>query len=209
MELEKLHVPLLELRTTLMTLPSGTSQQHQKFLDEKYGIFKDAQAVEDIFRQLNPYLSFLNYNLLAHIIKHFGNQPLKQEMKCYCEDIKQFQKETMIADIIPYIPQTSDQHLKDYSKLNLTVDFDIATTSLEDLEEYRKRFATEFLLPDFALIIADLKQSSLLIVCLVPSTIISTFKKEIEEKMTKPSFFSEFRILETYVEGDIVHGWLT
>ena len=205
MELQRQNVSLLELRTTLMTLPSGPSQQHKKFIDETYDVFKGAQEVEDMFRPLNSYLSFLNYNLLQHVIEFFGSQDLKQKMNSYCEDIKRFQKETMIADIIPYLPQTSD-HPEGYSNLNLRVNFDIATTSLEYLEQYRKRFAAEFLLPDFALLLADLKQSSLLIVWLVPSTVLPILKEKMEIKRKEFSFFSKFQILEICVEGDIVHG---
>ena len=185
-----------------MTLPVWASHQHRKFIDENYDIFKDAKTVEDIFKPLNFYWSFLNYNLLAHVIKYFGSQYLKQEMNSYCEDMKRFQKETMIADIIPYLPQTSN-HPEGYSNLNLKVDYDITTTSLEDLEDYRKQFAKEFLLPDFALLLADLKQGSMLIVWLVPSTIISTLKKEIEMRRKEPYFFSKFQILQINVEEDI------
>ena len=195
-----------DLRITLTSLPKAAADQHKRFIIEKYHIFEKAETVEEIFSHLNFYLSFLNYNLLVHVIKHFGSKNLQLKMKSYCKDIELFQKETMIADILPYLPQESTCP-KDHSRLELKVNIDITTTSLDDLEQYRKQFANEFLLPDFALLLADLKKSSLLIVWFVPSAVVSTLK--LQTKMKKFYLFSIFYITVISVDGAIIGESLT
>ena len=201
-ELENKGTSPKDLRITLMTLPSGAARQHREFITNNYPTFRTAKTIEDIFIPLNFYLSFLNYNLLAHIVKHFGSPSLKKRMNSYSADMVLFQKETMISDIIPYLNQESNC-LKDHSKLELKVDIDITTTSLEDLEEIRKKFANEFLLPDFVLLLADLRKSSLLIVWLIPSAFIPILKESIGNKS---SLFYELHIFEISAEGAIIFG---
>ena len=203
-ELENKGTSPQDLRITLMTLPSGAARQHRDFITNNYPIFQKAKTIEEIFIPLNFYLSFLNYNLLAHIVKHFGSQSLQQRMKSYSKDMMLFQKETMISDIVPYLRQEFNCP-KDYSKLELKVDIDITTTSLEDLEEIRKQFANEFLLPNFALFLANLRKSSLLIVWLIPSDFIPTLVKSIEAG-NKSSFFAELHVFEISADGAIVFG---
>ena len=193
-----------DLRITLMSLPREASDQHEKFIIDKYHIFEEAKTIEEIFVHLNFYLNFLNYNLLAHIIRNLRlSKNLRRKMNSYCEDIKLFQKETMTSDIIPHLVRKSTS-LKGFSKLELDIDIDTHTTSLEDLEELRKQFANEFLLPDFALLLANIKKSSLLVVFLVPSAVVPTLKQEVKRK--ESDFFSKLHIIEISVDGAIVFG---
>lgn len=194
-----------QLRITLMTLPSRAANQHQQFIVEKYTLFEEAKTIEEIFIHLNFYLNFLNYNLLTHIIKcHRLSPNLQQKMDSYCKDMELFLKETMIIDIIPYLPRKSK--CTKGTEIMLKVDIDVYTTSLEDLEHYRKDFASELLLPDFALLLANLKKSSLLIVWLTPSVLVPALKKTLNVKRKELSFLSKFHILEIYVDGALVHG---
>ena len=138
-----------DLRITLMTLPTGTAEQHDHFIIDKYHIFQKAETVEDIFIHLNFYLSFLNYNLLAHIIKFLEppvSRTLQRSMDSYCQDIELFKKETMTIDIIPYLPRKSTRP-DGYSKLKLKIDINIKTTSLEDLRNTGRSWLVNYYCP--------------------------------------------------------------
>ena len=53
--------------------------------------------VNDVFIvHLNPLMSFIDYGLIEYVIKKFGSDVLKQDMRSYCSEIKMFMKETTI-----------------------------------------------------------------------------------------------------------------
>jgi response regulator of citrate/malate metabolism len=45
---------------------------------------------------LNPLTSFLDYGLIEYIVKKFGSDALKKDMRSYCSEMIVFMKETTI-----------------------------------------------------------------------------------------------------------------
>ncbi len=140
---------------TLMNLPYAIANENEEFVTSKYSLFKKAELIEDIFLHLNFYLSFIDFSLLEHIIEQFGSDSLKQDMSCYAEDMRQFRIKTPVSEALDHLPKIS----ADYSRLTVKFDFDVHTATLEDLETYRKRFASEFLLSQLALSLSDVQES--------------------------------------------------
>ena len=147
-------LPLLHMR--------ARGNEHEQFLLQKYPLFEEAKSIESIFLHLNFYLSFIDFSLLEHIIEHFGSESLKQRMTQYSEDMRQFRMTTTISDVIPHLPQKSHSP-QGYSKLEVKANIDCKTSTLEKLDQYRKRFASEFLLSQFVLFLSDIKKSSLIV----------------------------------------------
>ena len=186
-------------RQNLMTLPHSISKQHEEFIIGKHSIFKQAESIEDIFLHLNFYLSFLDFSLLEHIIKHFGSPGLQQKMNRYSRDIELFRTETPVADIIPHLsgrPEPPPQFVRLKMKLNL----DPRTCTLEDLEQHRKKFGSEFSLSKFAFFLMELGEGSLVQICLIPSDIVPTLKDRIQQKSV--TFFLELDILKLSVNKE-------
>ena len=191
-------VDVTKFRQTLMTLPGDITNEHEQFLMSKHCLFKTAETVEDIFLHLNFYLSFIDFSLLEHIIEYFGSDGLKQRMRQYSLDMSQFRKETTINEVIPYLPRKSHTP-PGYSKLEIKADFDIETSTLEDLDLYRKQFASEFLLSQLTLCLMDVKKSSLLVTWLIPSAIVQPLKEGFE--VTDESVFLRIHILKLTLDG--------
>ena len=143
---------------TLMNLPYAIANENEEFVTSKYSLFKKAELIEDIFLHLNFYLSFIDFSLLEHIIEQFGSDSLKRDMSSYAEDMRQFRMYTPVSEALDHLPKISDAPA-DYSRLTVKFDFDVHTATLEDLETYRKRFASEFLLSQLALSLSDVQES--------------------------------------------------
>ena len=157
-------------RQTLMTMPSSIKNENKDFIKSNYSLFEEAKSIESIFVHLNFYLSFIDFSLLEHIIEQFGSVSLKQNMSNYAKDMRKFKMKTTINKVLDYLPKISDAPA-DYSRLTVKFNYDIHTATLEDLETYRKRFASEFLLSQLALSLSDLQESSLLVTWLVPAAL--------------------------------------
>ena len=185
-----------------MTLPNAIAKENEEYIIEKYSIFEHARSIEHIFLHLNFYLSFIDFSLLEHIINHFGSPGLQQKMEQYCRDMKTFRMETMVVDVIPYLSGRPEPppHL---AKLKMKLNFDPKTCTLEDLEQHRKELGSELLLSKFALFLMGIGEGSLIVVCLIPSDIISTLKDLVQNK--SPTFFLDLRILELSVNDECLY----
>ncbi len=182
-----------------MTLPSYMSNQNKDFIISKYFLFEKAESIESIFLYLNFYLSFIDFSLLEHIIEQFGSDSLKRDMSCYAENMRQFRMKTPVSEALDHLPKISDAPA-DYSRLTVKFKYDIHTATLEDLETYRKRFASKFLLSQLALSLSDLQESSLLVTWLVPAAVGAMISDQVQKKSS--SFFLSNSILKLSLEGE-------
>ncbi len=158
-EITEKGVTVTDFHQTLMTLPSCMKNENKDFIISKYSLFKKAESIESIFVHLNFYLSFMDFSLLEHIIEQFGSDSLKRDMSSYAEDMRQFRMYTPVSEALDHLPKLSNAPA-DYSRLTVKFNYDIHTATLEDLEMYRKCFASEFLLSQLALSLSDLQESS-------------------------------------------------
>lgn len=192
-ELIRKGVTVEKLRLTLITLPGGLSLEHDKFLKSNFRHFERAKCLDKIFLHFNTYLSFIDFSLLEHIIEHLCSYELRKEMKQYSEDMRLFREETVISDVIPFLPRASTTP-KQYSQLKIKVDVDITKWTLENLDQYRKLCLSEFLLSKLALHLARVENGSLLLCWLIPSDILSALKRHIRKQ--DACFFEKLQIIE-------------
>ena len=187
-----------------MTLPIAISKEHEEFFVDKYSVFMQAESVEYIFTHLNFYLSFIDFSLLEHIIKHFGSPGLQQKMKQYSKDMAIFRTETSVAEIIPHLSKRPELPAPPhFAQLKMKLNFDPKTCTLEDLEQHRKILGSEFSLSKFALFLVEIGEGSLVELYLVPSDIVPTLKNLVQKKTF--TLFRELKILELYVNKECLY----
>ena len=199
-------IPVARFRQTLMTLPNAISKEHETFIIDKYSVFMEAESVEYIFAYLNFYLSFIDFSLLEHIIKHFGSHGLQQKMKLYSKDMEMFRTETSVADIIPHLSGRPEPP-PHFARLKRKLDFDPKTCTLEDLEQHRKEFGSEFSLSKFALFLVEIGEGSLVEVYLIPSDIVPALKDLVQKKSL--TFFLNLEILKLSVNEECLYPFST
>ncbi len=198
-EITEKGVTVTDFRQTLMNLPCPITNENKEFIISKYYLFKKAESIEDIFLYLNFYLSFIDFSLLEHIIEQFGSVSLKQNMSNYAKDMRKFKMKTPVSEALDHLPKFSDAPA-DYSRLTVKLNLDVQTATLEDLDTYRKRFASEFLLSQLALSLSDLQESSLLVTWLVPAAVGAMISDQVQKKSS--SFFLSNSILKLSLEGE-------
>ncbi len=196
---------MTDFRRALMNLPCPITSENKDFIISKYFLFEKAESIESIFLYLNFYLSFIDFSLLEHIIEQFGSDSLKQNMIRYAEDMRQFRMYTPVSEVLDHLPKISDAPA-DCSRLTVKFNYDIHTATLEDLETYRKRFASEFLLSQLALSLSDLQESSLLVTWLVPAAVGAMISDQVQKKSS--FFFLSNSILKLSLVGECLYPFM-
>ncbi len=201
-EITEKRITVTDFRQTLMILPSSIKNENKHFIKSNYSLFEEAKSIESIFLHLNFYLSFIDFSLLEHIIERFGSDSLKRDMSNYAEDMRQFKMKTPVSEVLDHLPRYSDTPVG-YSRLTLKLNFDVRTATLEDVDTYRKHFASEFLLSQLALSLSDLQESSLLVTWLVPAAVGAMISDQVQKKTS--SFFLSNSILKLSLEGECLY----
>ncbi len=201
-EITEKGVTVSDFRQTLMIMPSSIKNENKDFILSKYSLFEVAKSIEIIFLHLNFYLSFIDFSLLEHIIEQFGSDSLKQDMSNYAEDMRQFRIKTPVSEALDHLPRNSDPPVG-YSRLTLKLNFNVQSATLEDLDTYRKHFASEFSLSQLALSLSDLQESSLLVTWLVPAAVGAMISDQVQKKSS--SFFLSNSILKLSLEGECLY----
>ena len=201
-EITEKQISVTDFRQTLMILPSSMTNENKDFIISKYSLFEKAESIESIFLHLNFYLSFIDFSLLEHIIEQFGSDSLKRDMSSYAEDMRQFRIKTSVSKVLNYLPRISDAPA-DHSRLTVKFNVDVHTATLEDLDTYRKRFASDFLLSQLALSLFDLQESSLLVTWLVPAAVGAMISDQVQKKTA-----SFNNILKLSLEGECLYPFM-
>ena len=82
-------------RVTLTTLPICRKYKHLHFLKQEKDKLKCAKDVDEIFDILEPFWNYVDYALLEHIIKAFGDKILNQKMSDYVTELNMFERKTL------------------------------------------------------------------------------------------------------------------
>ncbi len=198
-EITEKRIAVTDFRQTLMIMPSSIKNENKDFIVSKYSLFEVAKSIESIFLHLNFYLSYIDFSLLEHIIEQFGSDSLKRDMSSYAEDMRSFRMKTHVSEALDHLPRNSDAPVG-YSRLTVKFDSDVHTATLEDLETYRKRFASDFSLSRLALSLSDLQESSLLVTWLVPAALGAMISDQVQKKSS--FYFLSNSVLSLCLKGE-------
>ncbi len=160
-----------DLQFDLTLLPSKIKPNHASYLKDNFDKLRNAANLQEIFMHLNLYWDYYNYTLLQVIIDNYGSDDLKQRMQSYTTDIKQFEKETTVAEFIPHCNAKRDHSLNsdEFIKLRSMINKPPSEYTLFEVEELRRTFCQEFNLPRFVLIFFDLEGGSVVLTWLISS----------------------------------------
>ena len=192
--------------TTITLLPTSLKKEHQKYLKDNLPQLYSAKSIPEIFGLLNLYWNYLHYSLLQRIIEIYGTDDTKELMKCYIKDVKSFQQETTLAMFWEAQPkETSPKLLVGEIAEVLTSHAKLTSSSLlKTVDELRQKFARTISPSEFAIVIKDILQGSVVIVWLIPAKGVITLKNQV--KQGRVEFFKQHHILELRMNDDVIYS---
>ena len=192
-ELKRKAIKLLEESRTevknvvyeLSTLPASEIGQHKVFLEEKSDKLEESKNHTALFRSLNLYWTYLSPDLLTHlVIKLPPLEEMKQDMQAYMGNLCKFRKETPLE----LFCETDQGHVdppegfanvvvrfKEVKSKKMTTD----KLTLQDIEDFRQRYAGHYKLRDFAFMLRnEIQKGSFVVTFLVPESVTESLKVE-------------------------------
>ena len=182
-------------KSKLTNLSVQDRERHKKFLRE---VCKQA-TLDDILFELKMYWDFLNYTLLEHLVKTFGDEELIASMEDYIKMLKEFRSKTRLCDFVKHFVHVKRE--LERKELKIKKDKNWEDCTLEELENWRENITQKLFpdLPSFILELQAIDEGCVSITWGIPTVFA---KALIEKKKTiDMRFCKEHEILSMYVDG--------
>ncbi|CAI8027461.1 hypothetical protein GBAR_LOCUS15707 [Geodia barretti] len=186
----------------LLAMDVNGQEHHRPILTE---ITQDKKTVLEVWVKLSPYLNFLNYEILQHILFNFSDDNLQREMEDYESQMEKFFEETRLCDFLdcwpvrgktPPVGQLCDfvvKHNKDWN-----------TCTLRDLDLLEKSLARKLFLPTFAVLLRDAGPGCVSVTFSVPALVAPQLQTVI--KGTELKEFADMEIETITVDGVVCYA---
>ena len=199
-------VPVEDFQFTLTLLPLKVKSNHFTFLEESIPKLMKASNLQEIFMYLNLYWNCFNYTLLQEIVNRYGSENLKKQMKSYDSDMQQFFQKTTVADFIPYCKglQRFEKIPEGFIEVKTAINKPITEITLLELEELRHRHTSSCQLPNFALILYDLKEGCVEVTWLVATELEKELKEALRRELSGQLEKETQQIVSISVGGEYI-----
>ena len=132
----------------LTKLPFTFRKEYESAIQSMLPELEEKEVIRKFFYRLNPLFTFIDYELLQHLVTKFGSLGLKQEMTSYTEKVQLFKKVTTISELIDCWPGLKVPQI-DHTILRAKFDDDPKSYTLERLDSFRNRFYNELRRSEF------------------------------------------------------------
>ena len=162
---------LIKLRITLTTLPVSDQFKHLLFLQERKHKINMATTTDELFDHLDDHWNYIDYALLQHLVKEFGDSKLQQMMGKYVAELEQFEKKTTVKDFIAatsgyqYIPY-------DFSRAVLRLQKDASKCTLYEIRQLKESMRKRASLNAYTLLLEGIHASSVVITLAFPIDVL-------------------------------------
>ena len=187
------------VRDSITLLPTSIRTEHYQFIKECSDDIQKAGSIQDLFRHLNLYWTYLEYSLMDHIIKRHSkmlSKELKEDMRVYMEDMETFKKRTTVEQLLQVgLGCIRKEPPPGFSRLIMKLRREPSDYTLAELEAVRRRLGIQFSLPTFALMLESVKESSLCIKWHIPSSevhrFVTTISPAVHSRISADLFYLE------------------
>ena len=138
-ELSEGGISMDQVLRILTKLPFTFRMEYESAIQIMSPELEEKEVIHKLFYRLNPLFTFIDYELLQHLVSKFGSQELKQEMAIYTEKVQLFKKVTTISELIHCWPGLEVPQI-DHRVLRAKFSDDPRSYTLERLDSFRNRF---------------------------------------------------------------------
>jgi len=188
------------LKTRLASLSVHNKKLHEEFLEDIWSQIGDA-TIEDVWYKLGKYWDFLNYSLLEHLVKKFGDEALKARMKTYKKKLENFLSKTRLCDFIEHFKHVNKSLVREnFWMFEVKLKKDWEECTLEDLEHVKRNITQKLFFPSFSLVLKDFNSGCVSVTWAIPA-VFATSLMENMESMDLSNFCEEHGIISMVIDG--------
>lgn len=138
-------VEVEKLIRSLICLPMKLRSKYKNVILQNLPSVKRGRRFSEL---LLPVISFIDYELLEHMIHKFGSQNLNMQMQWYSREIQTFKEQTTVQQLINIWPGSLGEVNSDNLEVIARVKEDPQSWYLTDLEKLRDKYYGHMLLQD-------------------------------------------------------------
>ena len=185
----------------LTSLPMKTKKKYEDFIEQLLPQITAAD-VDYIWCKLEMYWNFLNYSLLEHLVKTFGDDALKTSMLKYKESLREFRCKTRLCDFVRHFKDENKclggEELMSLLEVKFAKNWEECT--LEDLENWKESITQKLLLPSFVLSLKETEFGCVSVTWAIPAMFAASVMEDMET-MDMREFCVEHNILSIRIDG--------
>ena len=197
--LEKGRHSVEEVADALTSHLPDVDDHHRNFLESRVRALFGAKDNSELFGTMNFQWNYLDPGLLDHLVRKFELKEVKAEMDTYMSDLEQFRMKTPLT---LFSKTQRKKHIEippDFSKI--TARFDLTNqATLEDVEKFRKEYASHYKVHEFFMMIAQICCGSIIITWVIPESLVTRFKKEMPIAILK-----KYSVTQLEIGGECVY----
>ena len=182
--LEKHQIHTKEVADVLTSLSPDEDEQHTMFTESHIKDLYGAADISEQFGTMNSHWDYLNPPLLDHLVQQFDLQEVRDQMEAYKSDLQQFRMKTPLNLFCHTQKRKNCDPPQNFRKAVIHFDWRNGIT-LEDVEQFRQRYASKYGLHECAMMIAEIRHGSYIITCFIPESIVEKLKTEIPRNILK------------------------
>ena len=188
---------LRNIQFDLTLLPSAIRDNHINYIEKNIKNLTKADNLKEIFCHLNLYWDSFNYTLLEMIVNNYGSAALRKKMTEYVSDLRQFWRQTTVAEYIPLCKSKKKFTTvpKELAEVTCKLDKPVSQCTLLELEELRFELCHRYNLRKFALMLIDVDEGSVTVTWLVSREFLLNFEQPLEDVTSTEIWRSVYLLL--------------
>ena len=196
--LEKQRVPVDQVADSLTSLSPDDEDHHKLFTRSQVSNLFRAASVAEQFGTMNSHWNYLDPSLLDHVVRDFNLEEVKDEMETYKSYLGQFRKKTPLTLFCQAQEQRDIDMPPNFRKV--VTDFKWPQNAkLEDVEQFRQKFAHYYSLHDCAMMVAEVRPGCFIVTWFVPESVVEKLKGKVPRAILKEYSVTKLEIAGTCV----------
>ena len=182
--LEKQRVIVPQVADALTSLSPDDDEQHKIFTKSHVTVLYQAANISEQFGTMNFHWNYLDPSLLDHLVKEFHLEQVKDRMEAYKSALQQFRKKTPLKIFCLTQRRKRRRPQEDFEKMVVEFDWPENVT-LEDVEQFRQEYTSEYSLHECAMMIAQIHSGSYIITWFIPESVVEKLKAKVPREILK------------------------
>ena len=181
---ERQRVIVSQVADALTSLSPDDDERHKIFTESHVTVLYRAANITEQFGTMNFHWNYLDPSLLEHLVKEFHLEQVKDQMEVYKSALQKFRRKTPLN--IFYLTQRRKRRRPQEGFEKMVVEFDWPeNVTLEDVEQFRQEYASEYSLHECAMMIAQICSGSYIITWFIPESVVKKLKAKVPREILK------------------------
>ena len=193
--LERQRVIVSQVAEALTSLSPDDDERHKIFTESHVTVLYRAANISEQFGTMNFHWNYLDPSLLEHLVKEFHLEQVKDRMEVYKSALQQFRKKTPLRIFCQTQRKKKKTFHKDFGEMVAEFDWpEKEKVTLEDVEQFRQEYVSEYSLHECAMMIAQIRSGSYIITWFIPESVTEKLKANVPREILKKFYVTKLEI---------------